>query len=141
LDFSSITVTFLIHATEDAEALMGNIRQELVIKEDEVSFDKIQGYFGNEILSVKAHVIGTRTRSVANALFSKLSKGAREVLFSELEKSTDEHDALYIRIDRQTLGKGEIYLSDEEPIRVKLKPKKRSGGREFMKLQYQELLK
>jgi RNA binding exosome subunit len=141
LDFSSITVTFLIHATEDAEALMRNIREELAIKEDEISFDKIQGYFGNEIVSVKAHVIGPGTKSVANALFSQLSKSAREVLLSELEKSMDEHDALYIRIDRQTLRKGEIYLSDEEPIRVKLKPKRRSGGHEFMKQEYKELIK
>src|ERR1700730_11563683 len=116
LDFSSISVSFLIHSTEDADRLMRGIREGLAIKEEEISIDKIQGYFGNEIISVKAHVTGPRTRNVANQIFSKLSKSAREMLITELEKSMDEHDALYVRIDRQMLGTGEIYFSDEEPI-------------------------
>jgi RNA binding exosome subunit len=141
LDFSSISITFLIHATEKEEDLLRNVKEEFGINDEDISMDKIEGYFGNLILSVKVHIIGPRTKTMANRIFSHLSKNSRETLLSELDKSMDEHDSFYIRIDRQTLGTGEIFLSDEEPIRVKLKPKRRIGGKESMKKEYAVLIK
>ncbi len=52
----------------------------------------------------------------------------------------DEHDALYLRIDRQSIDR-ELVISDEEPIRVKLKPKFRVGGRASMKEGYGEMIR
>lgn len=131
----------MIHATEAEEDLLRKVKEKFGINDEDISLDKIQGYFGNLILSVKIHVIGPGTKQVANRIFSCLSKNSRETLLSELDKSMDEHDSLYVRIDRQNLGTEEIFLSDEEPIRVKLKPKRRTGGRESMKKEYVELLK
>jgi len=141
LEFSSISVAFLAHSTEDHERLMKLVMDKLGILENEVTSEKIEGYFGNEILSVKAHVIGPRAQIVTTAILSRLSRNSRLLLMSELEKSIDEHDSLYLRIDRQMLETDEIYLSDEEPIRVKVKPKNRFGGHAFMKRQYEELIK
>jgi RNA binding exosome subunit len=141
LDFSSISIAFLIHATEDAEELLRSVKEEFSLNNDDISLEKIEGYFGNEILSIKVHVIGPRSKSVADRIFSRLSKNSRQTLLSELDKSMDEHDSLYIRIDRQTLGSGELFLSDEEPIRVKVKPKRRVGGHQSMREQYRELIK
>jgi RNA binding exosome subunit len=141
LDFSSVSVSLLVHATEDYDELMKMVKGSLGLEEEEVSAEKIKGYFGNEIVSVKVHVIGLRAKAVGGQIFSRLSKNARSLLLSELEKSMDEHDSLYFRVDRQTLGSGQIELSDEEPIRVKIKPRSRYGGREFMKKQFTELIK
>jgi RNA binding exosome subunit len=141
LEFSSVTFAFLVHATEDHERLMKLVKETLGIDGSEITTEKIQGYFGNDILSVKAHVIGPRAQLIIHGILSSLSKSSRSILISELDKSIDEHDSLYLRIDRQMLETGEIFLSDEEPIRVKIKPKKRFGGHQFMKQEYEELIK
>ena len=103
--------------------------------------EKILGYFGNEIVSVRAHIVGRKTHAVSDLIFRSLSKNARSLLLSEIEKSLDEHDSLYLRLDRQSLNDPQISLSDDEPIRVKLKPKSRFGGRSSMKEQYEELIR
>jgi len=140
LEFSSVTVTFFVHSTEDEARLLEAVLVRLDIQEEEMSKEKILGYFGNEIVSVKAHVLGQRAQAVSDSIFRSLSKTARSLLLSEMERSLDEHDSLYLRLDRQSLSDPEISLSDEEPIRVKLKPKSRFGGRSSMKKQYEELI-
>jgi len=140
MDFSSITVSFFIHSTEDEERLLNLVQSKLGLESEEVSKERIAGHFGNEIVSVKAHVIGSRAQVVATQIFGSLSKLARTSIREELEKSLDEHDALYLRLDRQSLLESSISLSDEEPIRIKLKPKSRGGGRQLVRLGYQELI-
>ncbi|MDA4111714.1 MAG: hypothetical protein OK439_04195 [Thaumarchaeota archaeon] len=140
MEFSSVTVAFLVHSTEDYEKLMKLVIEKLGIHEDEFMTEKMHGYFGNQIESVKGHVIGQRAQIVASTIFSHLSKNSRIQLLSELEKSIDEHDSLYLRVDRQLLEDNEIFLSEEEPIRVKIKPKKRFGGHAFMKREYEDLI-
>ncbi|HYB03861.1 MAG TPA: RNA-binding domain-containing protein, partial [Nitrososphaerales archaeon] len=132
-------ISFFIHSTEDEEQLMKLVRDRLGLDPPEISEEKIIGHFGNEILSVKAHVIGPRAQSIAGQILRQLSSAARASIRGEMEKSLDEHDSLYFRLDRQSLHEPLISLSDEEPIRIKLKPKSRSGGRKAMKAEYEEL--
>ncbi len=141
LEFSSVTVSFFVHSTEDEPRLLETVQARLGIQEEEMKKEKILGYFGNEIVSVRAHIIGQRTQTISDLIFSSLSKTARTLLLSEIDKSLDEHDSLYLRLDRQSLSDPEISLSDDEPIRVKLKPKSRFGGRSSMKEEYEELIR
>jgi RNA binding exosome subunit len=139
MNFSSVTISFFIHSTEDEERLLSLVQSKLGLEGEEFSKERITGHFGNEIVSVKGHVIGSRAQIVASQIFGSLSKVARTSIRTELEKSLDEHDALYLRLDRQSLQEPSISLSDEEPIRIKLKPMSRGGGRELIKQEYQEL--
>jgi RNA binding exosome subunit len=141
MDFSSVTVSYFIHSTEDMDRLLRLVKSKLGLEDEEVSEEKITGYFGNEMISVKAHVIGEQANIVANLIVASLSREAKNSILSELEKSLDEHDSLYLRLDRQTLGEKFLNLSDEEPIRIKFKPKSRSGGRRSIIEQYEELIR
>jgi RNA binding exosome subunit len=141
LEFSSVTVSFFIHSTEDEPKLLNAVRARLSIQDEEMTKERLLGYFGNEIVFVRAHIIGRRAQSVSHLILKSLTKTARFATLSEIEKSLDEHDSLYLRLDRQTINDPEISLSDEEPIRVKLKPKSRFGGRTSMKEQYEELIR
>ena len=140
LDFSSVTVSFFVHSTEDEDRLMELVKNRLGIDETEITEEKITGYFGNEMTSVRAHIIGKRAQVVASQIFELLSKPARVTILSEIEKSLDEHDSLYLRLDRQSLKDDFLSVSDEEPIRIKLKPKNRFGGRVSMMQEYKELI-
>ena len=98
------------------------------------------GITGIQLFLLEAHIIGKRRPGVATLILRDLSKGAKKQVLSELDKSMDEHDSLYLRIDRQSIVR-ELTLSDEEPVRVKLKPKFRVGGRVSMKASYEEMIR
>jgi RNA binding exosome subunit len=140
LEFSSVTISFFIHSTEDKDRLLRDVRERLGVEDADLLEEKITGHFGNEITSVRAHIIGERAQEVVQGIVDSLSRLSKDLMRVEIEKSLDEHDSLYLRLDRQTLEEKAIALSDEEPIRVKLKPKRRNGGREAMKAQYLEML-
>lgn len=140
LEFASVTVSFFVHSTEDSESLLSIISDKLGLAPEELHTERVDGYYGNPIVSVKAHVTGRRAREIALGILRNLSKRAKQQIMSELDKSMDEHDALYLRIDRQSINR-EIALSDEQPIRVKLKPKYRAGGHNSMKESYEELIR
>ncbi len=141
MDFSSVTVTFFIHSTEDETRLMSLVEERLGLEPAEISKVTVAGYFGNEIISVRSHIIGSKAQVAANRIVSQLSSVARSSILSEIERSLDEHDSLYLRLDRQSLQDSSLSISDEEPIRIKLKPKSRYGGRVSMKEQYEELIR
>ncbi|MGI0092353.1 MAG: RNA-binding domain-containing protein [Nitrososphaerales archaeon] len=139
-EFTSVTISFFIHSTEDSERLQVLVCERLAMGREELHIEIIQGHYGNEIISAKAHLIGRRAYEVSLEIFRRLSSRSREKLLEELDRSIDEHDSLYLRIDRQSLG-SEFGLSDEEPVRVKLKPKHRTGGRESMLANYKDLIR
>jgi RNA binding exosome subunit len=140
LEFSSVTVSFFLHATEDHERLLGGVSSRLGLDRNTLELEEMEGHFGNKIVTAKAHVTGRNAQRLAAFILANISSSSRSKLLSEFDRSMDEHDALYLRIDRQSL-ESEISFSDQEPIRVKIKPKYRAGGRGAMKEAYRELIK
>lgn len=141
MEFSSVTISFFIHSTEDEDRLLKAVENKFALEPEEVATEKITGHFGNDMISVRAHLVGERAQETATRIVESLAKNARNSIRAELQRSLDEHDSLYLRLDRQTFGESSLSLSDEEPIRIKLKPKVRSGGRQSMAKQYEELMR
>lgn len=137
-EFSSVTISFFIHSTEDRERLLTSVSARLRLATEELEIEEVEGHFGNRIVSVKAHITGRRAQDIASNMLTNLSKRAKNQTLADLGRSIDEHDSLYLRLDRQTID-GAIALSDQEPVRVKLKPKFRES-RESMREGYKELI-
>lgn len=137
-EFSSVTISFFIHSTEDRERLLTSVSARLRLATEELEIEEVEGHFGNRIVSVKAHITGRRAQDIASNMLTNLSKRAKNQTLADLGRSIDEHDSLYLRLDRQTI-EGAIALSDQEPVRVKLKPKFRES-RESMREGYKELI-
>jgi len=114
--------------------------EALGIADTEISKESLEGHHGNSLEFVKAHLIGRRAEEVVERISSGLTESSRKELLAELDSSMDEHDALYLRLDRQTIESG-LSIADQEPIRVKIKPKFRRGGHESMKAAFMEELK
>lgn len=140
VQFSSVAISFLIHSTEDTERLIDEVSQGLGLESKEISREELEGHNGNQMILAKAHLTGSRAREVVETISKRLSTLARRQLLDILEDSMDEHDALFLRLDRQSIAK-QLDAGEEEPIRVKIKPKFRQGGRQSMKESYVEALK
>jgi RNA binding exosome subunit len=139
-EFASVTISFFIHSTEDESRLISQASRSLGISPESFELETLEGHYGNVIHSAKAHIVGYQADTVSKFILGRLDSSCKATIVSDLERSIDEHDSLYLRLDRQLLGQS-LVLGAEEPIRVKLKPKKRYVNRMAVRDAYQELLK
>jgi len=123
MKFSSIEITWMIHATEDGEKVVKKMVELLPLSSDDIKSSNLEGHFGNPILLYKARLTDAKASKFVNALFSSLNDTDKKVLESEISKHMDEHGIFYIRIDKQLLCKGGIGIPDKDAIRIRLKPK------------------
>jgi RNA binding exosome subunit len=135
-----VKLSYFVHSTEDAYRLNQAVCEALGIGDTEISKESLEGHYGNRLEFIKAHLIGRRAEEVVGRISSGLTESSRKELLAQLDSSMDEHDALYLRLDRQSIESG-LSISDQEPIRVKIKPKFRRGGHEVMKAAFIEELK
>lgn len=138
--FTSVTISFLIHSTEDVQSLVGLVSKKLQIPENEFEIRQLEGHYGNSLHYASAHVTGNSADVVSTFIFSSLDEKSKKSLAMNLDSSLDEHDALYLRLDRQLLNRW-LTLGSEEPIRIKFKPNNRRGGRKAVREQYADLLR
>ena len=137
--FASITISYLIHSTEDEALLNSMVLSAFDLSSSEISVSNVEGHFGNKLILVKAHLVGERAQDVASKISAIFSDSARAQISENIEKSMDEHDALFLRLDRQSLDRA-FNLNDEEPIKIKLKPKFRRSRSEMIR-SYLEMIR
>jgi RNA binding exosome subunit len=139
-DFSSGTVSFFVHATEDCSRLLARVQNRFSISPEEIESRDLVGHYGNRVTSITVHLAGARANELAYNLFAGLDKQSAATFSMEIDKSVDEHGALFIRVDRQSLAAGSLFLGEQEPIRIKLKPKLKAPRAEMLDA-YRNLLR
>jgi hypothetical protein len=138
MKFSSIEVTWLVHATENGDRIINNLVELFSLSKDRIESYDLKGHFGNPILFHRARLTGDEVDKFVYSLFSSLSDVDKKLLDLELSKHLDEYGALYIRIDKQSLCEGKVSISEVDAIRIRLKP--RSGLKLHEKLEYYRVL-
>jgi RNA binding exosome subunit len=123
MKFSSVEITWMIHATEDGEKVVKKMVELLLLNNDDIKYSKLEGHFGNPILLYKVRLTGDEADKFVSTLFSSLRDIGKKVLESELSEHLDEHGDFYIRIDKQLLCEGKIGFTGKDAIRMKLKSK------------------
>lgn len=129
----SVEVTYLIHATEDQQKVEESIAEVLAIKVQPV-IERLEGHFGNEILSVRLHLIGEEATEAFKGVVARLPKDLRVGLVSNIREFLDEHSALYLRLDKQRMVVGTLALGSGDTVRLKVKPRLfllKGGAAEF----------
>jgi RNA binding exosome subunit len=146
VSFSSALISFFIHSTEDDAVVREGVQRAIGIEESELQIRSLQGYYGNQIISVEVHLTGKSADQAALRIMATLDPRGKAQLISELGLRVDEHDSLFIRLDKESLvryAKGDsetILLGEEESVRVKLKPKSRTPLKEEMLRKYRRFL-
>ena len=116
----SVEVSYLVHATEDAEKL-GSAVTTLIGLVGEPLVEEMEGHFGNSITRVSYHPTGDDAQSAFARLVSKMGPALKRQLRAEVGAHLDEHSALYLRLDKQQLVAGRMELADADPVRVRVK--------------------
>ncbi|MEM4297742.1 MAG: RNA-binding domain-containing protein [Nitrososphaerota archaeon] len=139
ISFSSATLTFHVHATEDDKRILEALNRELPIAQAEVERDFLKGHFDNPIIRYTIHLIGEGAQRFADEVFRRLDEADKRLLITRLDKHIDEHGILYLRIDKQLLLEGKLRFSDRDSIRIKLKPKYRHKPQDLNLIYHQML--
>ncbi len=138
---SKIPVTFIeirlfAHATEDLNKVTEAVKQ--IFPKDyteEVEFKRtnLKGHYGNPITLFETKMKEGKTiRAFVDSLFSRISVMDKENLLRDIGLHV-EKGSLYLRLDKQAALSGEIKLCTEDPIRVRIRFKKR-GMEDILKV-------
>lgn len=121
----SVEFSTIVHATEDAgrvmEAVLNIIPSEL---RGSISFTRryLEGHHRNPIVMLTARVAKKEmAKAIVKHLFTMLSRSERRELNLDLERSLDEENNFYTRLDKQEAVNGRVRLTREDPIRVKVR--------------------
>jgi RNA binding exosome subunit len=134
----SVQISTIAHATDDLDRVHAALRFILPesMKDKEVFTRRyMQGHHRNPIVTFEAKL--TKPQEIVqftHHFASQLARSEKLLIERRLDMHSDEDGNLYIRIDKQQAFRGVIELSDEDPIRLKLKFSRLSGeARELMK--------
>ena len=126
---SSALVTTIAHATEDPDKVILALTH--VCPYDLFPWSpckrKFKGHYGNEITLISFEVRGRAAQSLFEHLARRLSPQDRSTLARDIESHIDEEERLHLRIDKQSCLTDEVRLGDEDPIKIRLTPRKISN--------------
>jgi RNA binding exosome subunit len=99
----------------------------------------LQGHYGNPIITFEAHV--TEPADVEEfkvSLLKQLPEMERSSIVRDLDLHSDRDGNLYIRIDKQKMFRGTIRLSQDDPIRIRMKFTRFAGETTDLMIKYLE---
>lgn len=123
-----VDIRFFAHATEDLNKVVEAVCRLLPPDHvDEIVFKRsnLKGHYGNPITLFETRV---KKREIVKAVVETLSSGLgeldKEVLLNEIG-SHMEKGSLYIRLDKQAAFQGEFKLCSADPVRVRIRFRKK----------------
>jgi len=129
----SLEVSYLVHSTENSDKLASAVARVLGITAVPTT-EELEGHFGNRIVHVVYHLTGEAASSSFSELALGMPSSMKKEVIRNIGEMLDEHSTLYVRLDRQSLVRGELELGGVEPVRVRVKPRlfrMRGGAPEF----------
>ncbi len=123
-----IDVRFSVHATEDLDKVINAVHKVLPADHiDDIAFRKkaLRGHYGNPITLFDTRMKKKRiVEALVDHLFSSLNEQDKESLLREIDQHVEEGN-LYIRLDKQAAFQGEMRLCTSDPIRVRIRFRKK----------------
>ena len=123
-----IDIRFFAHATEDVDKVVEAVQHALPSDHmEDIAFKKsnLRGHYGNPITLFEAKIKNKETiRALVDNLSSHLSELDKETLSREIHLHV-EKGSLYVRLDKQAALQGKLKLCTSDPIRIRIRFRKR----------------
>ena len=120
--FSTAEISIIVHATENQDKILQSINDVLSVSPHRFSSNTSEGHWGNRILILSAVISATEANSLLSQILSTLNKIDRQSLSDFFDRYIDEKGNIYIRLDKQRICQGRASLSDNDSIRIRLRP-------------------
>ena len=113
-EIQSVEVSCFVHATEDGAKVKSAVVRALGVGEGP-SEEPLEGHFGNPIIHLVWHASGDAAWTVFGRLVEFMGEGGRNEVLGGLERQTDEHGALYLRLEQTGARSGRGAFLLERP--------------------------
>lgn len=110
------------HATEDIQKILTKMHNVFLIPTENFLISKTEGHWGNEICVIRAECDHSESSALLERIITGLRIGEKKFLLSTISDSFDEKNNFYIRLNKQSVCKGIISLSEHDSIRIRFKP-------------------
>ena len=120
--FSTAEISIIVHSTENQDKILQSINDVLSVSPHRFSSNTSEGHWGNRILILSAVISATEANSLLSQILSTLNKIDRQSLSDFFDRYIDEKGNIYIRLDKQRICQGRASLSDNDSIRIRLRP-------------------
>jgi RNA binding exosome subunit len=124
LELGGVTISVVIHATEDKDKVISKIVKVLSLNSARFQEFNTRGHWGNQIVLLNLSMGQTLAGKILKTIYTSLGDNKKTAFLSSLEQSMDEKYNLYVRIDKQSICREEISLSDQDSIKIKFRPSK-----------------
>ena len=124
LELGGATISVVIHATEDKDKVISKIVKVLSLNSAKFQEFNTRGHWGNQIILLNLSLGQTLAGKILKTIYTSLGNNKKTAFLSSLEQSIDEKYNLYVRIDKQSICREEISLSDQDSIKIKFRPSK-----------------
>jgi RNA-binding protein len=124
LEIDRATISVVIHATEDKDKVISKIVKVLSLNSGRFQEFNTRGHWGNQIVMLNLSLGHTHAGRIIRTIYTSLDDNHKNTFLSSLEQSIDERHNLYVRIDKQSICRGVISLSDQDSIKIKFRPPK-----------------
>lgn len=125
LEIDGATISVVIHATEDKDKVISKIVKVLSLNSARFQEFNTRGHWGNQIVLLNLSLGQTHAGKIIKTIYTSLGDNNKTAFLSSLEQSIDEKYNLYVRIDKQSICREEISLSDQDSIKIKFRPSKK----------------
>ncbi|QLH09511.1 RNA-binding domain-containing protein [Candidatus Nitrosotenuis sp. DW1] len=114
-----VDIQLIVHATEDLEKILATFKETFDIDREDFDMQNLTGHFENPIIMLHAKIKKKKAQFFVKKLVASIPKEQINTIIEDLENRYDD-STLYLRIGKQSLVKGEIVLSDREPVKIKI---------------------
>src|SRR4029077_6545695 len=125
IELGGATISVVIHATEDKDKVISKILKVLSLNSARFQEFSTRGHWGNQIVLLSLSLGQTHAGKIIKTVYTSLGDNNKTTFLSSLEQSIDEKNNLYVRIDKQSICREVISLSDQDSIKIKFKPSKK----------------
>ena len=92
------------------------------IPKEKILVSSVEGHWGNEISLIKVHCDHKESHVLLARIIANLKIAEKKYLLQSISNSFDEKDNFYIRLNKQSMCKGTVSLSEHDSIRIRFKP-------------------
>jgi RNA binding exosome subunit len=124
LELGGATISVVIHATEDKDKVISKIVKVLSLNSARFQEFNTRGHWGNQIILLNLSLGQILAGKILKTIYTSLGNNKKTAFLSSLEQSIDEKNNLHVRIDKQSICREEISLSDQDSIKIKFRPSK-----------------
>lgn len=118
----SSSINIVAHATEDVSKILQKMNDVFSIPKEKIQVLSAEGHWGNEISLIKVNCDHRESHVLLEKIIVNLKMGEKKYLLQSIFNSFDEKDNFYIRLNKQSMCKGAISLSEHDSIRIRFKP-------------------